>query len=254
MDNRFSQVVFELCLFAMNGRRSLEKKLQVFVTVCLAAAGLMISHLEAKDVGGGSVDTRAREAEITEKPPRIPPLKAEELKKEDLDAINKIRRTVNMPPVTEPPAFVATLARHPSLYHAHSVLAHQLSSGELPVRDRELIVMRIGWLCQAPFEWSEHVRTGKRLGGLTDEDVERVIVGSAAPGWNEADRALLRAVEELYANAMITDETWAVLSRSLNEKQLIELPLLVGQYQGLAYYTNSVRIRLMPGSRGLSER
>ncbi|CAN7659395.1 hypothetical protein LJR225_005239 [Phenylobacterium sp. LjRoot225] len=53
---------------------------------------------------------------------------------------------------------------------------------------------------------------------------------------------------------MITDGTWAVLARTLTEPQLIELPILIGQYQGVAYLQNALRIRLMEGNEGLRAR
>jgi alkylhydroperoxidase family enzyme len=132
-------------------------------------------------------------------------------------------------------------------------LAFQLYGGKLSPRDRELVVLRIGWLCKAPYEWGEHVKIGKRV-GLTQEEIERATRGSTAPGWGEDDRAIVRAAEELHQDAMIADETWEVLSRRLDEQQLIELPLLVGQYQGLAYLQNALRLRLIPGNPGLSAR
>jgi alkylhydroperoxidase family enzyme len=139
------------------------------------------------------------------------------------------------------------------LYRRHTELAFQLYGGALAARDRELIILRTGWLCKAPYEWGEHVRIGKRV-GLTAEEIERVRTGSTALGWDENDRAILSAVEQLRENAMISDETWAVLARRLDERQLIELPILVGQYQGLAYLQNALRLRLIAGNPGLSAR
>jgi alkylhydroperoxidase family enzyme len=122
------------------------------------------------------------------------------------------------------------------------------------VRDRELAVMRIGWLCQAPFEWNAHVEMAKRLAGVTAEEVEWVIIGSAAPGWNPHERAILLAVEELLSDAMISDPTWTTLAQSWDERQLLEFPILVGQYMGVAFQQNSIRVRLMPNHVGLSAR
>jgi hypothetical protein len=81
-----------------------------------------------------------------------------------------------------------------------------------------------------------------------------VIAGSAAPGWGEHDRAVLCAVEELLGNAMISDETWAILAKTYDERQLIELPILVGQYLGVAYLQNSARVVLPEGYAGLAAR
>jgi hypothetical protein len=53
---------------------------------------------------------------------------------------------------------------------------------------------------------------------------------------------------------MISDDTWAELTQELDDKQLLELPLLVGQYQGVAYLQNSIRLQLSSGNRGLSGR
>jgi 4-carboxymuconolactone decarboxylase len=200
------------------------------------------------------VDTHAREADILGKPQRISPLKPEEIGKDAAESLNKVMRTIQLEPVDEITGFSAVLLRHPALYERHMALALQLFQCELTTRDRELLILRTGWLCQAPNEWGEHVKIGKRLGGLTDEEITRVTVGSSALGWTDHDRALLRAVEELHTDAMISDATWTILAKSLNEQQLLELPILIGQYHGVAYIQNSIRLRLLPGNAGLTER
>jgi alkylhydroperoxidase family enzyme len=152
------------------------------------------------------------------------------------------------------PEVVRTMVRHPELFVRHlDVGLYLLSQGALTARDRELAVLRIGWLCQAPYEWGEHVLVAKKL-GISSEDIERIIAGSQAPGWSEREQAILRATEELHEDAMISDATWATLARNFDEKQLIELPIVVGQYQTLAYYQNSLRLRLHDGNLGLKAR
>ena len=121
------------------------------------------------------------------------------------------------------------------------------------MRDRELVILRTGWLCRAPFEWGEHVRIGRQL-GLTGEEIERVIEGSTAGGWSEHERALLAATEELHAGAMISDATWEVLSRSMSDTQLFELAVLVGQFTTVAYWQNALRLPLGEGNAGLAAR
>jgi 4-carboxymuconolactone decarboxylase len=198
-------------------------------------------------------DMRAREALILGQPPRIPPLKPSELGKEASETALALRKAASGASSDEVTEFTATMLRHPALYRCHVALGIQLYGGALAPRDRELAVLRIGWLCKAPYEWGEHVKIGKRV-GVTPEEIERVIRGSTASGWSEDDRAIIRAVEELIDDAMISDETWSILSRRLDEKQLIELPLLVGNYVALAYFQNSLRLRLIPGNPGLSAR
>jgi 4-carboxymuconolactone decarboxylase len=200
-----------------------------------------------------TVDPKARDALILGQPPRIAPLDVNSLGKEVADSALALRKAATGVVSNEVTEFTATVLKHPALYDRHVQLAMQLYTGALPPRDRELAILRVGWLSQAPYEWGQHVPIGKKA-GLTVEEVERVIQGSTAPGWNDHDRTILRAVEELLHDAMITDATWAALSAFFDEPQLIEFPIMIGQYVGIAYLQNSLRMRLIPGHEGLAAR
>lgn len=152
------------------------------------------------------------------------------------------------------PEIMRTMLRHPELFHLQMELGLQLlGRGVLEKRDRELVILRVAWLCQAPYEWGEHVYIAKSV-GITSEEVERVTSGSSASGWTEHERALLRATEELHADALISDATWSTLAQTLDHRQLIELTIVVGQYHTVAYYQNSLRLRLHEGNPGLKAR
>jgi len=90
--------------------------------------------------------------------------------------------------------------------------------------------------------------------GVTPEEIEWVIEGSTAPGWNDHERALVRAMEELHFDSMISDETWDVLAKTYNDKQLLEVLVLAGQYKTVAYMQNSLRLRIPKGKEGLTAR
>jgi alkylhydroperoxidase family enzyme len=152
------------------------------------------------------------------------------------------------------PEIVLTMLHHAELFARHTQVGLQLlARGALSLRDRELAVLRIAWLCQAPYEWGEHVMVGKRF-GLSSEDIARVIEGPDAAHLDQHESAILRAVDELHGDAMISDPTWHTLAERLDERQLIELPIIVGQYQTVAYYQNSLRLRLHTGNLGLKAR
>jgi len=61
-------------------------------------------------------------------------------------------------------------------------------------------------------------------------------------------------VEELHADTMVSDETWAQLSKRLDEHQLVELLILIGQFVATAYFQNSMRLRLEADNHGLAMR
>ena len=66
------------------------------------------------------------------------------------------------------------LMHHPKLAKRWTVFAgHILGKQTLPFRDRELAILRIGWLNQAEYEWAQHVEIAKR-GGITDADIDNI--------------------------------------------------------------------------------
>lgn len=143
-----------------------------------------------------------------------------------------------------------TMARHPELARDWLVFGgHILSRSTLPPRDRELLILRIGWLCKAEYEWAHHVPLG-RAAGLTDEEILRITQEPEAAGWGAFDAALLRAVDELHRDAFITDATWKTLAGKYDEKQMMDLVFTVGQYNLVSMALNSFGVQIEPGFEG----
>ncbi|MDE2302175.1 MAG: carboxymuconolactone decarboxylase family protein [Sphingomonadales bacterium] len=201
----------------------------------------------------GAAAIAAREAEITGKPQRIGEVAPETLDGEALALINRVRASAGSGPAAHIPGYFLTMIKHPGIFRGQLELGTTIFRGALPARERELAVLRVGWLCRAPYEWGEHVDIGKRC-GLSADEVARIQQGSAAPGWSRHDRAILAAVEELLDDQMIGDDTWAVLAESWTEVQLIEFPMMIGQYVATAYVQNTLRIRLAEDNPGLTYR
>ncbi len=80
--------------------------------------------------------------------------------------------------------------------------------------------------------------------GLSQEEIERIRQGPDDEGWSELDATLMRAADELHDDARISDPTWAALAARYNDKQLIELPMLVGQYHLVAFTLNSLGVQI----------
>ena len=136
----------------------------------------------------------------------------------------------------------ATLAHHPRLLKRWSAFGGVLLyGGALPARERELLILRTGYLCRAPYEWGQHVTIGLAA-GLTDEEIAGWPTGPTPTGWSDADALLLRATDELHADSRISDATWAALAAQWDEQQLIELCMVVGQYHLVAMTLNSLGV------------
>lgn len=137
-----------------------------------------------------------------------------------------------------------TLARHPMLAERFLGFSTYIySESTLPPRDRELIILRIGWLCQAEYEWSHHVIRARKA-GLTEQEILRIKEGVAAEGWSALEVTLLLAVDELYGNAFISGETWKSLMKYYTEQQLMDLVFTVGEYNLLSMALNSFGVQL----------
>ena len=140
-----------------------------------------------------------------------------------------------------------TLAHHPDLYARWSPLGQFLLNGSsLPPREREIVMLRMGWLCQSEYEWSQHARIAKASAGMTDAEVHRIAEGPDARGWSEFERALLRMVDELRYDAMISDSTWKALRTKYSDQQIMESLFTTAQYQLVSMALNSLGVQLDP--------
>ena len=141
-----------------------------------------------------------------------------------------------------------TLAHDPELYERWSGLGQYLLNGStLPPRDREIVILRMGWLCQSPYEWSQHARIAKASVHMTDAETHKIAEGAAALGLSDFERVLIRMVDELRYEAKISDATWAALRAKYSVEQTIDAIFTAGQYQLVSMALNSLGVHLDPG-------
>ena len=177
--------------------------------------------------------------------PRITPLTADEWTDEQrasLEARSREGRGYNV---------VGTLARHWEAAKKFQAWAYHImgETSTLVPRERELLILRIGWLCQAEYEWGQHVIFGREA-GLTDAEIARIKEGPDADGWDPFDATLLRAADELHTDAFISDATWAALSERYTTQQLMDVVFTVGQYNMVSMALNSFGVQLDNGVAG----
>jgi alkylhydroperoxidase family enzyme len=172
--------------------------------------------------------------------PRIPPLAPEEMDDQARELVGEVggdtRGAVNI---------FRTLVRHPGLFRRWLPFGGKLLVGKLPARDRELMILRTGWNCQADYEWAQHVVIARRA-GIGDDEIARIKDGPDAPGWEPWDATLLRAADELHGDSVLSDATWAALAANYDERQMIEVPMLIGHYHMVAYALNSLGVQVEP--------
>lgn len=176
--------------------------------------------------------------------PRVAPLAPEEW--------DEKARDVMAPFVEQGRAYniFTTLAHHPDLMRRWLVFAnHVLGKSTLGIRERELVILRIGYLCRAGYEWGQHVEIARRA-GMSDDEIRAAQTGPETPGLAELDRLLLAATDELHRDAHISDATWNGLSEHFTTQQLMDLVFTVGQYNLVSMALNSFGVQLDEGLPG----
>jgi 4-carboxymuconolactone decarboxylase len=140
-----------------------------------------------------------------------------------------------------------TLARAPKALDRFNQWGGYVLSrrNDLSERQREIVILRTGFLCKSGYEWTQHVVIGKRC-GLSDDEIARIKQGASA-GWDAADAALIRAADELHAEQFVSDATWAALTAHFSEKQCMDVVFTAAQYTQVSMMLNSFGVQLDEG-------
>ena len=175
--------------------------------------------------------------------PRIPPVPQEQWTPE---------QTAIAAPMLERRGKVINIFRtqlaHPEAMKAFLQFGSYVLSkrNSLPPRERELVILRIGYQCRAGYEWTQHHAIALRS-GLTEDEIARIKKGPDAPGWSAADAALLRAADELHTDQFICDATWQALSAHFTQQQCVDTIYTAGQYTLVSMMLNSLGVQLDDG-------
>ena len=122
----------------------------------------------------------------------------------------------------------------------------------LPVRHRELLILRTAWLSRGDYIWGRHDEIGKEA-GLTADEIARVTQGPDAAGWSDFEATLLRVADELHTTRFVSDATWSALGAEYNADEQREAVQIVGSYTQLAMFQNTLGVPLPDGYMGLPD-
>ena len=173
--------------------------------------------------------------------PRISPLPESEW-------TDEVRELLPRGPDGAPLHIFTTLARYPKLLKRWMIFGnHILGKNTLPARERELLILRTGWLCQSAYEFHQHTRIGL-ASGLTPDEIKN-LTGDVSE-WHGFDAVLVRAADELHAKQKLSDSTWNSLTERLNEQQVFDLLFTIGQYTLVSMVLNSLGVQIEDGSEG----
>lgn len=146
-----------------------------------------------------------------------------------------------------------TYAHHPRLANAASPLSiHLLSTNTLPVKLRQIAIMRTAWVTGAVYMWSSHLQTSASC-GLSPDMYGPIRRGADDPYFTEFERVVIRATEELVKDHRVSDTNWKALAAEWNEKQMLDFLFTVGAYVMIAGVMRSTGIERQPDLLELAE-
>ena len=146
-----------------------------------------------------------------------------------------------------------TFGRHPRLSAVQGgTYNFVLGASPLSDHDRELLILRIGWNSQAEYEWAKHVGS---VGRARDHGLEplRIAQGPGADGWSPLSVTLLTLADELYRDAMVSDETWAAITAEFDTRETIAALMTVSNYRLVSMSLNAFGVQILETDEGLPD-
>lgn len=147
-----------------------------------------------------------------------------------------------MPPGVPPLKLFRTVGHNPRVL-SRMIAGGLLDRGSIPVRAREIIILRTCALCGAEYEWGVHVAAFGAKAAFTPVQVAATVHANPQ-AWAPQDAVLIRLADALHATNQVDDALWTELKAHYSDEQLIELVMLAGLYHAVSYMVNTTRLEL----------
>lgn len=164
-------------------------------------------------------------------------------------------------PVPEPftPEVAAILAQYPqrdgyllTLFRVFANSVRFLKKGTvnlldrdspLPMRQRELVILRTSANNDCEYEWGVHVTAFSAHVGLTSDQVAATRSGDPRDAcWSAEEGLLIGVVDELCESGRIADATYRHFQETWTLEQQLEIFALAGNYHTISFVANSTRL------------
>jgi alkylhydroperoxidase family enzyme len=142
-----------------------------------------------------------------------------------------------------PPLLIfRTVARNPRVLQRFMDGA-LLDRGSIPLRARELMILRTCARCGAEYEWGVHVAVFGAKAKWTPPELHSTVHGDARDAcWSAEDALVIRLADALHDTDRVDDALWTELSAHFAADQLVELLVLAGLYHGVSYVINAAGV------------
>ncbi len=131
----------------------------------------------------------------------------------------------------------------------YALLRTLMTQNKLPLRLRELIVLRLAWTTATEYAWFQHYTIATAQAGLSDQDVLAVRDWKRSDRWSPADRAVLAAVDDTLGEGKISDAVWALCTQHIPDPaQLVEVVIAIGNWTMFSQILRTLEVPLQDGA------
>ena len=161
-------------------------------------------------------------------PARMPQISPDQLSDEGREFLSRWTGGFFKNADKNPP--LLTYAHHPKLADVFSQFnIHLLTTNTLPLKQRQIAIMRTAWITKTTYMWSSHLNTSVSC-GLSPEMFGPIQVGASDPYFTDFERTVIRATEELVENQKVATDTWDLLMAEWDNQQMLDFLFTVGCY------------------------
>jgi uncharacterized peroxidase-related enzyme len=150
------------------------------------------------------------------------------------------------------PNMFRAMAHRPEIFstmQAH--FAAVLSTGTVPTRLKELIIVRTSQVNETPYCLASHTILARNL-GWTDDQLTHLADWSRRNDFTPAEKAALRLAETVTRNAnAVSDDQFAELRSFYTEGEIVELLCAIGLFNYFNRFNNALKMEpTKPGEGG----
>jgi alkylhydroperoxidase family enzyme len=117
----------------------------------------------------------------------------------------------------------------------------------LDPRLREIAILAVGWITQAPYEWSHHVKIGQDF-GVTEDDIRSVMAecDGKPNGLEPVAKLVVKAAREATIDLAVSDATFEELKAVFDSERLTDLVITISFYNAVVRFLGTMRIDVEP--------
>lgn len=101
---------------------------------------------------------------------------------------------------------------------------------KLEPRFRELAILRTAITGDCKFEYSQHLKVARAV-GIPDAKIKALKSWTTSEQFDQAERAVMAAADELIGRNLVEDATFAALKRHFSDEQIVELFMVIATYR-----------------------